>query len=437
MGLREDDSIVKHGTSFATDWQAYGFEQMPFVSHLQYAMLYMPPHWTQLLSRLENFLSSDNRLLLLSGEHQVGKTTFINQFINASVQTHKRALVSGNKGLLPADLYQDLLSQLGLHANEGSAVEQFSSIIDCIANQRKSTVLIVDDAMLLPITTLAALLHLVVSCPAHLDLHVILVGDKTLNDKVVTLLARDTGSLFIQRLSLEPFSAREAKKYLWYRLKKAGLNAGYALHDSVVRQITQESKGSVGRLNERAQFYLEQGQLLRANHVVQSSVQQVVQPFQAIAANVWSKRWLQPLAMGFLLTFCFGVWHYQAAFNDSVVHRTHPDQPGLTAASSASALLKYLPMSKQGGATMLPASYTVELSASQDIGWLEALRSNRHLTQLTQIGHLHAHDQDAYVLTYGQYKDERAAEADLKKLPIALQSMHPHVRSVKNIDWTV
>lgn len=439
MGLRENESIDNQSSAFSVAWQHYGFTQMPFMTHLQYAMLYCPEQWMQLFSRAKNFLGSPNRLLLLTGERQVGKTTFMHYFSNSFALDCQRAVLTGNKGLLPSDLNRHLLQQFQLHLTEGGAEHQLNSIIAMMKIHKKSYLIVVDDAMFLPVPTLAALLHLTMACATDLSLHIILVGENDLANRIAILLARDASSLAIQRLRLVPFSKQDVYHYLIYRLKKSGLHSNYSLREAAVRKIVQLSGGVVGRINDSAQAFLEQNNLLVSMRESDKFIQKQKSPFQAEAANRSNFNWLQPVVMTCLLVFCFGVWHYQDRISDdltsadSVVPVSHQ--------TSTDALLQFLPSIKTAdksvSAAFQPAKYTVELSENRDEDLIQQLRRQYHLEQLTKVGYVQLNNQHEYVLTYGEYQNLQDAQAEITKLPIVLREMKPVIRSTKNIEWMV
>ncbi len=77
--------------------------------------------------------------------------------------------------------------------------------------------------------------------------------------------------------------------------------------------------------------------------------------------------------------------------------------------------------------------YTIQLLATHDLATLNKFAQRANIAKQSQIFHVTSKSKPWFILTYGQYKDKKAAEYAMQALPKSIQNLSPLVRETKNL----
>ena len=228
----------------------FGLEDFPFRLTPDTEYLYMSPSHTRALAYMEYAIFNREGFVVITGEIGAGKTTILKKFISGLNENIIVAKIFQTQ-LDEVELLQSILVEFGLNPFSAKKVELLNMLNQFILerySEGKQILLIIDDAQNLnkkaleEITMLSSL-----ETQKEKILHVILVGQPELNEK---LEAPDMEQL-LQRVSLRfhirTLTEAESKEYVIHRLKVAGNKSKNLFIDEIFDTI-YEFSGGVPRL---------------------------------------------------------------------------------------------------------------------------------------------------------------------------------------------
>jgi len=237
-------------------WQYYGLVRDPFSAVRDDAICYTSPEWQQQFELLNHLIQSKNGLLAVIGEEGSGKTTFAHRFIRDigdSMQVHQ---FETDSFFSTKQLASELEDGFNLKTQDHSSPKtQLDSQIASIQSSNKKCLLVIDNAQFLPLETLNTLLSLLKKQSNNkVGLHILLFGDKHLQEKLANLAKHELSGDLIHSVVIEPLTLEETDQYLQYRFSQAGLTGPMPLTQVDIEQIHSESKGipdSINRLTQQ------------------------------------------------------------------------------------------------------------------------------------------------------------------------------------------
>lgn len=237
-------------------WQHLGLKKDPLGKSLGDDASYTPQKWEEYLDTLQDFCHSKNVLLAIIGVTGSGKSTLLKQFITQlgnSAQIHQ---VEGQSDFDQSMLVETLASGFKLSIpDEESAEEQLDGQLVELQQSKKTCLLIIDNAHLLPSETLQAICDLIAQQSSNqMRLHVLLAGEISLQARLDVL---DVPADQCHVISLEGFTLEETDQYLQHRLATAGHNGEILFSQAAVMRIYRLSSGIPGRINRLAQRMLQ------------------------------------------------------------------------------------------------------------------------------------------------------------------------------------
>lgn len=208
------------------------------------------PRYRDVLQELLNFTEKQEKigLAVLSGLAGVGKSTLL---MELKRRTHKRPLVVvGTPGLSIENLLKALRVFVDVPPprREKGSMQQIAYVLDHL---QENYVLLVDNAHLLPLRTLAALVHLV-AAQTHdtLRMRVVLAGDLALTKQIKQLVLEDFEGLPLLQCTLPPLSIAESKQYILKRAEQESeWQDGTEIPERLFNRMHARAKGLPERLN--------------------------------------------------------------------------------------------------------------------------------------------------------------------------------------------
>lgn len=184
--------------------------------------------------------------LLLTGGVGTGKTTLL-QLLVKSLDAKVHLCLIANPTLALNDFYYYLAAKYGLREYEGNKAKfllDFAEFLKRCRENNERVLLVIDEAHVLPVELLEEIRLL--SNQEYLDfgvMSVFLVGQPELNERLGHERLLPLRQRIGIRFHLQPFSEEETKRYILFRLAKAGVQRGDIFNDEAVRLIHVEGHG--------------------------------------------------------------------------------------------------------------------------------------------------------------------------------------------------
>ena len=208
--------------------------------------VYMSEAHEEALAILRYGVIDRKGFLLLTGGVGTGKTTLL-QLLVKSLDSRVHLCLIANPTLSPHEFYYYLAAKYGLREFEGNKAKFLLDFADFLKRSRENkerVLLIIDEAHVLPVELLEEIRLL--SNQEYQDfgvMSVFLVGQPELNERLAHERLLPLRQRIGIRFDLQPFSEEETRRYLLFRLGKAGVQRGGLFNDEAVRLIHAEGHG--------------------------------------------------------------------------------------------------------------------------------------------------------------------------------------------------
>lgn len=260
----------------------YGFKLKPFTKTPDPRFLYKSKAHAEAFARLE-LAVEEREIALLTGEIGCGKTTISRALVDSIEETCKPVVII-NPRLTPTQLLKTLARRLEIENvknNRNDLLEQLSEKIFQLDEQGINTVIILDEAQLIPSRESFEELRLLTNF--QLDernlLTLILIGQPELKEK----LKHKSCSALYQRIGVKyhigPLELPEVKEYLNFRMAVAGRKEEL-FTDSAVELIYNLTKGVPREINTIANYALLEGFGREAKMIDEDIIRDVAQDLE-------------------------------------------------------------------------------------------------------------------------------------------------------------
>ena len=302
-------------------WQHYRMEWEPFTEGSASSSCYMPLQWEQQMGLLHHLSWHSQVVLLVTGLSGIGKTTLLNQFVQAVSHQYHVLKLQGNETLGPDQLLKLLAERLGLstaHKMGATLQEQVISQLAVMQSSKQTLLLVVDDAHHLPSLTLGLILNLA-SPKAQVPtaLHGVLFGGPQLEANMADVTSQHLDEDLTHTLRMEPLNLEATDKYLQHGLHGAGYSQGSLPFDETeIIDIYHASGGIPANINRLAQ----------------QGLREKVPALEKEKYNsVWLLPWLKSLgAVSIFVLLFWGISFFMAQLNVSVPWATVSKNPSET-----------------------------------------------------------------------------------------------------------
>lgn len=224
----------------------YGLTRKPFDLIPDPDTVYMSETHQEALAILRYGVIDRKGFLLLTGGVGTGKTTLL-QLLISSIETKVHVCLIANPTLSVSDFYYYVSAKLGLEEYDGNKAKFMLRFADFLQGCRiagERVLLIVDEAHVLPVELLEEIRLL--SNQAYQEfgvMSIFLVGQPELNDRLAHERLLPLRQRIGIRFHLQRFSEQETKKYILFRLSKAGGQLAGIFKEDAIAVIHAESKG--------------------------------------------------------------------------------------------------------------------------------------------------------------------------------------------------
>jgi general secretion pathway protein A len=258
----------------------YGLQTTPFIRNLDTGDILATASIKELRVRL-TLTVRERGIALVTGEVGSGKSTAVRAFL-ASLDPNRHTLVALTWPISsPSALYRQMLMVLNQPVPFGATAQVTALravLADLIQTQRKTPVVVIDEAHLLGHALIDPLRTLV---SAQLDSQslaaLILIGQPELR----RTLQLSTHAAFAQRIThrchIEPLPLEATLAYIQHHLKVAGLKEGTPLFsDDALKRIAEWAQGIPRRINQICTAALIAGAVAKAKVIDDTPVRQAI-----------------------------------------------------------------------------------------------------------------------------------------------------------------
>lgn len=231
-----------------------------FVSQNIPPSFYATPELTQRLHLISHLIQHSEQLLLLLAEKGCGKTTLLNQLVLNADERWKVFTPTGGSALTEKSLLHTLLAGFNVRADGKSVNIMRETLRSHIAASRYNgllPVLLVDDAHMLPLETLAFLVRLVMTGETQTRMHVVLLCEPQITSIFAAPEFEIMRNTLIHTLDIPPFSEKQIGAYLQSRFGQGKYSNNNPFTEKVISTIYHESEGVPGKAAELADIWLQ------------------------------------------------------------------------------------------------------------------------------------------------------------------------------------
>lgn len=229
----------------------WGLMEYPFENLPNPGYLYSSPIHEEALTRLIYAIENKKGAAMLSGDIGCGKTTISRLMVQRLTKRNFQLALIENPCLSPEDFIREILYQFGLPTSAQSKRELVHTLNDHLYQnhlQNKNTVIIVDEAQLINDEETFEELRLLLNFQLNdcFLLTLILIGQPELKEKIQRIPQLDQRIAI--RYHLKPLDIKEMVKFIFFRLKKAGVKRNMFTNDAL-RRIYEYSYGIPRKIN--------------------------------------------------------------------------------------------------------------------------------------------------------------------------------------------
>ena len=235
----------------------YGMHRAPFSAAIENDMYYVEPTRKQRLDVLLHLTQYTNELLVVIGEQGMGKTMFLQQFINSAGEHWKICTVQGHKMMTEEQFLQRVYLGFGIaHASihKSTMLANLKKRLDSQLEQALPVILLVDDAHLFSSKVLSLILELasIRNVTSGTSVRVILFSEPQIKIILAQPELDEKHRLIVRKIDLPPLDESHTGDYLHHRLSQAGMATEQFLTQQTIRKIYKQSNGIPARINEAA-----------------------------------------------------------------------------------------------------------------------------------------------------------------------------------------
>lgn len=237
-----------------------GLNQAPFTSEHLDEFIYLDDDRHQRFNTIQQLAQGSNTLLLITGEHGVGKTSLLERFTNTVDDSWSICKVQANTMMDAHQLLANIARGFGLQVtNQPATVLQDTLYQYLVTIQHNGQVpfLVIDDAHELPkdalqtLFTLADaesgegnLLRIILFCEPQIEIMLESPSIKPLRDRIT------------HTIDIPPFNEEQTAEYLKHRLAVSGFTGTSPFQPREIKKIYEVSHGIPARINELAHMHL-------------------------------------------------------------------------------------------------------------------------------------------------------------------------------------
>ena len=294
----------------------FGFNERPFKLVPNPAYLFLSRSHEEALAHLTYAVIQGEGFMEITGEVGTGKTTLCRTFLEHLDNDTKAAYIF-NPNLDSVELLKAINDEFGIPSDADNTKDLIDNLNAFLIEQKtrgKSTILLIDEAQNLTNEVLEQLRLLSnLETAKHKLLHIILVGQPELKEKLDSHELRQLRQRISLSCRLIPLSFKDVRNYIQHRIDVASGKPEIQFDDAAYRSIYNYSKGIPRLINivcDRAlltAFGLDQKEITQ--NIVRASIKELTDK-SAINKNSFNKRKKAILFFSILSLILFMIIYY-------------------------------------------------------------------------------------------------------------------------------
>ncbi|MBA3494370.1 MAG: AAA family ATPase [Gammaproteobacteria bacterium] len=417
------------------------------------AFYFTTPALTQRLELIRHLIDHSDRLLLVIGERQSGKTTLADQVLARAPDTWLVTRFHANPMLDSRLLLRDLAVAIGANAS-GADSKALTEAIGAILRQREQhsliSVLFVDDAHVLPADALKLLFARGCSKPGAL--RVVLLCEPHINTILEAPELQSLRETIVHILDMPSFTLEQTRAYLDARYNHSGLASSLPLDGTEVARIHGGSAGSPGRIDRLMRQTLKQPPPAESEHEESSA------RIGSLAKHPWRLNTVAALLATVSIIIAIDSLQdrlpHLPSEDPAPIELSPPKQAPLAPPATArpqppktnQPKLKSSPAAPRAGENtriepvltlprpLPPEQYVLQLLAIRDPAAGERFLVQHQLGGRARVVAIRRKGQTWYLVVLGPFPDRRAASAAVRTLPKAIQAQQPWPRRIADLE---
>ena len=226
----------------------FGIKELPFTLTPNTQYFFGLPSHQEALQVLMTALKTGEGFIKVTGEVGTGKTLICRKLLN-ELPDHFVSAYIPNPMLSPAELRRAVAAELGVTLAEQSDQQEFTQRIQErlieIHQQRRSVVLIIDEAQALPVESIESLrLMTNLETESRKLLQVVLFGQPELDEKLALPELRQLKQRITFSYSLQLMNADQVFQYVQHRMRIAGYSGPEVFDRKCAEWLFRASKGT-------------------------------------------------------------------------------------------------------------------------------------------------------------------------------------------------
>jgi len=331
----------------------FGFNERPFKLVPNPAYLFLSRSHEEALAHLSYAVIQGEGFMEITGEVGTGKTTLCRAFLEHLNDDTKAAYIF-NPNLNSVELLKAINDEFGIASDADNAKDLIDTLNAFLIEQQtqgKNTILLIDEAQNLTNEVLEQLRLLSnLETAKHKLLHIILVGQPELKEKLDSHELRQLRQRISLSCQLIPLNFKDVRNYIQHRINIASGRPGIQFADAAYRSIYNYSKGIPRLINivcDRAlltAFGLDQKEITQK--IVRASIKELTDRNDA-NKNRFKKRKKAILFYSILSLILFMIIYYRPGlfkvntiFNSpetkklDTLHSNNPKKPATAVTTS-------------------------------------------------------------------------------------------------------
>ena len=237
-----------------------GLHQAPFTSTHEDKFLYLDAERQQCNDMLQHSIQHSNLLLVVTGEHGMGKTSLLQHFLKTAHGDWSLSVVQANTMMDAHQLLASIAQGFGLQVSSQPASvlqETLYQYLTTIQRNGRAPVLLIDDAHELPKDSLEALFTLADTETGEDNLlRIIMFCEPQIEIMLESPAIQPLSERITHTIHLPAFNEEQTAEYIKHRLAVCGFTGASPFQPKDINKIFKISQGIPARINELAHLHL-------------------------------------------------------------------------------------------------------------------------------------------------------------------------------------
>ncbi len=277
----------------------YSLDKEPFHITPDPEFLYLSPSHKEAFATVMYGVQKQKGFVAVTGEVGTGKTTVLRAYIEKIRSSNVRPVYLFNPDLDFDELIDVILRELGLEADAPSTATKVRRLHGFLIEeyrQKRSVVLLIDEAQNMPVETLEKL-RVLSNLETTKDklLQVVLIGQPELVEKLSLHSLRQLNQRIAVRAVIKPLKKLEGVEYIHYRIAQAGGQPEGVFTPTAVNALVKHARGNPRKLNIACDNALIAGYGGKQRPVTVKVIREVVSDLEG-RKFPWLVRALAPVA---------------------------------------------------------------------------------------------------------------------------------------------